>query len=283
MSLSFWLKESFSGFFREKGPSFLSFFVNTFFFLIFGIFLLVTYNLYTFTQNVKERMEIDVYLVEGLNQQEIEAQRQKITRLQGVQGAIFRTKDKALEEVKSYLGEDILEGLESNPLPSSWVVKLKPTYQNTEKMQEVSSQIEKIEGVEEVDFGKLWVKKFERVFKIFLWVNIALGISIVTGSGFLMLHTLKDIRRSKTEELKLLSLLGAESSFSRNIFLLEGIIQGGGSAIFSLLILFLLYAFLGFKGYEFKFLSLNHSVTFFLVGLLLGSFAAFLSGGERKN
>ena len=281
MSLYFWLRESFIGFFKEKSSSFLSFFVNVFFFFIFGIFLLVTYNLHTFTQNVKERMEIEVYLSEGLNQKEIEEQRQEITRLEGVQGAIFRTKEKALDEIKSYLGEDILKGLQSNPLPSSWVVKLKPAYQNTEKMEEISSRIEKIKGVEEVDYGKFWVRKIERVFKIFLWVNILLGISIVTGSVFLMIHTLKDIRRSKNDELRLLNLLGAESFFSRKIFLLEGTMQGGGSAILSLLILFLLYTFLGFKGYEFKFLSLTLSAVFILAGFLLGGFAAFLSG-ERS-
>lgn len=280
MSLSFWLREAFIGFFREKSSSFLSFFVNIFFFLIFGIFLLVTYNLHTFTQNIKERMEIDVYLVEGLSQKEIEEQRQLITKLEGVQGAVFRTKEKALEELRSYLGEDILKGLQSNPLPSSWVVKLKPAYQNPEKMQEISSQIEKIKGVEEVDYGKFWVRKIQRVFKIFLWVNIALGIFIVTGSVFLMIHTLRDIRRSQSEELKLFSLLGAESSFSRKMFLLEGMMQGGGGAIFSLLILFLLYTFSGLKGYEFKFLSMAHSVAFALAGFLLGGFAAFLSRGR---
>lgn len=280
MSLSFWLRESFIGFFREKGSSVLSFFVNIFFFLIFGIFLLVTFNLHTFTQKVKDRMEIDVYLAEGLSQKEIEEQRQMITKLEGVQGAIFRTKEKALEELRSYLGEDILKGLQSNPLPSSWVVKLKPAYQDTEKMQKISSQIEKIKGVEEVDYGKFWVTKVERVFKIFLWINIALGIFIVTGSVFLMIHTLRDIRRSKAEELKLFSLLGAESSFSRKIFTLEGMMQGGGSAIFSLLILFTLYTFLGFKGYEFKFLSLMPSIAFILAGFILGGFAAFLSRGK---
>jgi len=283
MSLSFWLKESFSGFFREKGPSFLSFFVNTFFFLIFGIFLLVTYNLYTFTQNVKERMEIDVYLAEGLTQKETEEQRWKIVRLEGVQGAIFRTKDKALEEVKSYLGEDILEGLESNPLPSSWVVKLKPAYQNLEKMQEISSQIEKMKGVEEVDYGRFWVKKIERLFKTFLRVNIALGIFIVSGSLFLMMHTLKDIQRSKAEELKLLSLLGVESNFTRKIFLWEGVMQGGGSAFLSLLIIFILHSSFSFLGYGLEFLSISLSIIFVFTGFLLGGCAALLCGKGKSN
>jgi cell division transport system permease protein len=271
------------GFFKEKSSSFLSFFVNVFFFFIFGIFLLITYNLHAFTQNVKERMEIDVYLAEGLNQKEIEEQRKELTRLEGVEGAIFRTKEKALDEIKSYLGEDILKGLQSNPLPSSWVVKLKPAYQNTEKMEEVSSRIGKIKGVEEVDYGKFWVRKVEGVFKIFLWVNIVLGISIVTGSLFLMIHTLRDIRRSKKEELRLLNLLGAEGSFSRKIFLLEGMMQGGVSAILSLLVLFFVYTFLGFKGYEFKFLSPTLSAVFILIGFLLGGLAAFLSRGGRLS
>lgn len=281
MSFSFWLKESFSGFSREKGTSFLSFFVNTFFFLIFGIFLLVTYNLYTFTQKVKQRMEIDVYLAEGLNQKELEEQRWEIVRLEGVEGVISRSKEKALQEIKAYLGEDILKGLESNPLPSSWVVKLRPAYQNLEKMQKLSSQIEKMKGVEEVDYGRFWVKKIERLFKTFLWVNLTLGIFIVSGSLFLMIHTLKDIRRSKSEELKLLNLLGAESNFSRKIFLWEGVMLGGGSAFLSLLILFVLHRSFSFLGYELNFLSLTFSISFVFTGFLLGGFAALLSGGEK--
>jgi cell division protein FtsX len=146
MSLVFWLKESFAGFFREKGSAFISFFVNTFFFLIFAIFLLVTYNLYTFTQKVKQKMEIDVYVAEGLTDKENEELRSKIIKIEGVEGAIFRTKEKALQELKNYLGKDILEGLESNPLPSSWVVKLKPAYPDSKAQRGGGDRLRKVLG-----------------------------------------------------------------------------------------------------------------------------------------
>jgi cell division transport system permease protein len=283
MSLVFWLKKSFAGFFREKGSAFVSFFVNTFFFLIFCIFLLITYNLYTFTQKVKQRMEIDVYLVEGLTDKENEELRSKIIKIEGVEGAIFRTKEKALQELKNYFGKNILEGLESNPLPSSWVVKLKPAYQNLEKMQKVSSQIAKLKGVEETDYGKFWVEKIDRLFEIFLWTNLVLGILIVTGSLFLMIHTLKTIRQSKAEELTLLNLLGAERSFLRKIFLFEGIMHGGVCAFFSLLILYILHRFFVYFGFELGFLPLSLSIAFVFFGFLLGGVAGLLSGGKKLN
>lgn len=280
MSLFFWLRESLKGLLREKGSALLSFFVNAFFFLIFGLFLLVTFNLYNFTLRVKERMEIDVYLVEGLSQKEIESLRLQITRLGGVQGAIFRTKEKALEELKGYLGEDILKGLESNPLPSSYVVKLKSAYQNPEEMQKLSSRIEKMKGVDEVDYGKFWVKKVERIFKIFLWVNIALGSFILAGSLFLMIHTLNLLRRSRAEELKLLNLLGAETFFYRRLFFLEGGMLGGGSAGVSLLFLFILISAINYSGYALGFLPLTLSLAFIFFGFLLGGLSALLAGGK---
>ncbi len=283
MSLVFWLKESFTGFFREKGSAFISFFVNTFFFLIFAIFLLVTYNLYTFTQKVKQKMEIDVYVAEGLTEKENEELRSKIIKIEGVEGAIFRTKDKALQELKNYLGKDILEGLESNPLPSSWVVKLKPAYQNLEKMQKVSSQIAKLKGVEETDYGKFWVEKIDQLFEIFLWVNLVLGILIVSGSLFLMIHTLRTIRKSKAEEVVLLNLLGAERSFLRKIFLFEGVMHGGICAFFSLLILYILHRFFIYFGFELSFLPLSLSIAFVFFGFLLGGVAGLLSGGKKLN
>ena len=283
MSLSFFLKESVSGFFREKGSTFTSLVSLTFFFLIFGIFLLVTYNLYTFSQKVKSRMEIDVYLQEGLTQKENGELKDKIIQLEGVDQAVFRSKEKALQELKGYLGQNILEGLESNPLPSSWVVKLKPAYQNLDKMEKVSTQIKKMAGVEEVDYGRFWVGKIENVFKISLWINLALGVFMVLGSLFTMIQTLRNIRRSRAEELKLFNLLGAGSRFSRKIFLFEGIINGTVSAFLSLLVLYLLFSLFSSFGFELNFLPLTLSVAFVLFGFLLGGFAGLLSGAERTD
>ena len=283
MSLFFFLKESVSGFFREKGSTFTSLVSLTFFFLIFGIFLLVTYNLYTFTQKVKSRMEIDVYLQEELAQKEIDELRDKIIQLEGVDQAVFRSKEKALQELKGYLGQNILEGLESNPLPSSWVVKLKPAYQNLDKMEKISIQLKKMAGVEEVDYGRFWVGKIENVFKISLWINLALGVFMVSGSLFTMMQTLRNIRRSRAEELKLFSLLGVGSRFSRKIFLFEGIINGTVSAFLSLLVLYLLFNLFSSFGFELSFLPLILSVAFILFGFLLGGFAGLLSGAEKTD
>jgi len=283
MSLSFFLKESVSGFFREKGSTFTSLVSLTFFFLIFGIFLLVTYNLYTFTQKVKSRMEIDVYLQEELAQKEIDELRDKIIQLEGIDQAVFRSKEKALQELKGYLGQNILEGLESNPLPSSWVVKLKPAYQNLDKMEKISIQLKKMAGVEEVDYGRFWVGKIENVFKISLWINLALGVFMVSGSLFTMMQTLRNIRRSRAEELKLFSLLGVGSRFSRKIFLFEGIINGTVSAFLSLLVLYLLFNLFSSFGFELSFLPLILSVAFILFGFLLGGFAGLLSGAEKTD
>jgi cell division transport system permease protein len=283
MNLSFFFKESVSGFFREKGSTFTSLVSLTFFFLIFGIFLLVTYNLYTFSQKVKSRMEIDVYLQEGLTQKETSELKDKIIKLEGVDQAVFRSKEKALQELKGYLGQNILEGLESNPLPSTWVVKLKPTYQILDKMEKVSTQLKKMAGVEEVDYGRFWVGKLESVFKISLWINLALGVFMVSGSLFTMMQTLGNIRRSRAEELKLFSLLGVGSRFSRKIFLFEGIINGTVSAFLSLLVLYLLFNLFSSFGFELSFLPLILSVAFILFGFLLGGFAGLLSGAEKTD
>jgi cell division transport system permease protein len=278
MSLSFFIKESISGFFREKGSTLTSLVSLTFFFLIFGIFLLVTYNLYAFSQKVKSRMEIDVYLKDGLTQKETDELKDKIIRLEGVEQAIFRSRGKALQELKGYLGENVLEGLESNPLPSSWVVKVKPAYRNMDKMEEISIQLKKLFGVDEVDYGRFWVGKIENVFKISLWINLTLGVFMVSGSLFTMMQTLRNIRRSRAEELRLYSLLGAKSRFSRKIFLFEGIINGTVSAFLSLLILYLLFSLFSYFGFELNFLPLILSIAFVLFGFLLGGFAGLLSG-----
>ena len=283
MSLSFFLKESVSGFFREKSSTFTSLVSLTFFFLIFGIFLLITYNLYTFSQKVKNRMEIDVYLQEGLSQKDIDELKGKIIRLEGIEQAVFRPKEKALQELKGYLGENVLEGLESNPLPSSWVVKLKPAYQNLDKMEKVSIQLKEMSGVEEVDYGRFWVGKIEKVFKISLWINLALGIFMVSGSLFTMMQTLRNIRRSRAEELRLFSLLGVGSRFSRKIFLFEGIINGTVSAFLSLLVLYLLFHLFSSFGFELSFLPITLSIAFVLFGFLLGGFAGLLSGEKKTD
>ena len=283
MSFSFFIKESVSGFFREKSSTLTSLLSLTFFFLIFGIFLLTTYNLYALSQKIKSRMEIDVYLQDGLTQKATDELKDKIIQLEGVDQATFRSKEKALQELKGYLGENVLEGLESNPLPSTWVVKLKPAYQNQDKMEKVSTQLKKMPGVEEVDYGRFWVEKIEKVFKISLGISLALGILMVAGSLFTLMQTLRNIRRSRAEELKLYSLLGAGSRFSRRIFLFEGVINGTLSALLSLLILFLLFRVFSYFGFELSFLPFTPLIIFVLIGFLLGGLAGILSGAGKNG
>jgi cell division transport system permease protein len=132
---------------------------------------------------------------------------------------------------------DLLDRLESNPLPNAVVVK-------TDSLEAARSVVEKAKGmtgIEKINYAQDTVDKLinlSNYIQIGALILIAalLAISIVVVSNTIKLTVL-----AREKEITIMKYIGATNWFIRGPFLLEGVIIGGISSVVSSVIIGLLY------------------------------------------
>jgi cell division transport system permease protein len=252
---------------------------------ILGIFMLLAVNVNRIVNTVEKRIEIQVFLkddVTTLKQQEIE---NAIDEIQGVREAKFESKEEALEKFREQLGEneDLAKGLEmKNPLPASFIIKV----ESPEDVKYVSSEIAKIEGVDEVKDGREIIDKIIKISSFVRVTSIALMSILGLIAIFLISNTIKLTVYARKREIGIMKYIGATDWFIRWPFIIEGILLGFIGALIAIITLT--------YGYSYAAKAVSESIMIFslvptdealrsiswqfsLVGVSIGGFGSLLS------
>jgi cell division transport system permease protein len=277
MRISYSISQVFRGINARRGSDLILVLCIACSFLVFGSFLLITQNLKGVEQRLKGEVKIEVYLNEDINPLELHLLRQSIKRLKQVEKVEYRSQSEALVQLGDYFGKDLLQGLESNPLPASFLLGLKREYRKFEHVAEVVSRIKGKKGVEDVEFGSAWLKKLDRAIFIFFVVDIIFGIFIGTAVIMILSNFMRMAVLSQAESIQIMSLMGASRGDISLPLLIQGLLLGGAGA--SLGVLFLWASYLIFRGMIIGVQFLPFQITLGLIawGMVLGAWGSFLS------
>lgn len=206
--------------------------------LILGIIFVLIMNISAMTQVAKDQFDtIQVYLEDDVAIDEIEAIGSEIFKLQGVKDVIFETKQEALEKMKLDWDQNgyLLDGLESNPLPNSYIIIL----EDLNYAEYIVTSIEDREGIEEVKYYQEVIQNIISVTDVIRKVGLFIMVILVAISTFIISNTIKIAVHARRKEINIMKYVGATNWFIRGPFLLEGIILGLlGATIASTLIYF---------------------------------------------
>lgn len=138
------------------------------------------------------------------------------------------SKEEALTRLRESLGEDadILEGLDRNPLPASIEIRGGIAQAGPDALEELAAELESMEGVEEVDYGRDWVGRLEGLVSLFALAGGLLGGLILLAAMVTVSNTIKLAVFARKDEIEIMKLCGATDSFVRAPFLIEGFLQG---------------------------------------------------------
>ncbi len=206
---------------------------------IFGIFLLIYTNLNSIARRWTDAVQIIAYVNTSLNNdQRIDIESQ-IRVIEHVEDVTSISKKQALKQFKQRLTgqEELLEGLEPNPLPASFEIRLESPYRNLEGVQEVVEQLQSIETLDDIQYGQKWLENLTMAIDLFKFIGIFLGIFLFLTVIFIISNTIKLALYTREEELNIMKYVGATESFIKGPFLAEGIIRGFAGAALSLMIL----------------------------------------------
>lgn len=248
--------------------------------LIIALFLLVYVNLEGVAERWSDKVQVTVYFEREPAPQELAALRGKVQVLPGTDKITYVSKDEALKRFRDRLKgqEALLEGVPPEVLPASLEIRLKRGHRHSDAVESYVARLKGIPGVNEVQYGEEWVRRFNTFMNFLRLVGAILGGFLVLAVVFIVSNTIKLTIYARKDELEIMTLVGATRLFIKAPFLIEGILQGGVGAFLAVATLFAVYA--GFLHNAGNFLSFNPAdagLSFlplsYLAGLFLGGIA----------
>ncbi len=192
--------------------------------LIVGFFLLVFINIQSTVSSLGDRLEMSVYLKDGLTEHE---KGFLLTRLKvdpGVKKVIYLSKAEALALFKKELKgqEALIQGLGENPLPDSYEISIDPRFADSARLEAMASRFSGYRGVEDVSYGKQGAELLSGLYKLITYGGTALAVLLGVTVVFIISNSVRLALYSRGQEIELMQWIGATKGFIQGPFLIEG-------------------------------------------------------------
>ena len=220
--------------------------------LLSGAFALTLLNMQGLVQHFGEALQVVAFLDEGLPEDQRRALAAQASELPGVERVSLVSEDEALERFRSGVGRgfSLLEGLDDNPLPASLELTLAEGHRNASELARVSARVAALPGVADIASGADWIEGYVRALALLRGFAVGLGVVLAGATLLIVSNTIRLAVLSRSEELEILSLVGASRGFVTAPFLLEGALQGLTGGVLAWLLLYGIFR-LVLPGFEF--------------------------------
>ncbi len=221
-------KEAFLGFSRSKTMSFFAIVATSFSLLTLGLFVLVLLNLNALIRRLEDKVEVMVYLKDNADMAAVGIAIEDLSRLEGVGQVRYLSKDEALERFRADLGpdSDLLQDLETNPVPASLSITMKPGFRDTLHVKQVAVEAESLNFVEEVDYGREWLRRMDIFKHVVSVLGAASAVVLSLVAIILISSAIKIAIFSRSKEIFIMKIVGATNGYIRRSFLVEGFFKG---------------------------------------------------------
>ena len=191
----------------------------------------------------RQGIRVMAYLQEGLNATDRSTLKVRMESLYGVQQADFVPKDQVLARLRTQMGRQtsILDNLDSNPLPDAFEIQMIAASQSWDKVEQLATALEKLEGVSEVEYGQRWIKRIINIFNLFQLTGTVMGALFFMAAIFIVGNTVRLVLYSRREEVEIMRLVGATEKFILAPFYFQSLIQAALGGIIGLAALFTMY------------------------------------------
>ena len=180
------LREALAAFRRAPGLTGLSAAMIGLSLFIVGLFGIVAFNLRRTMERVESRVEVVAFLRDDASPNAVELARRDIAAFPEVLSAYYISRDEALELARRDLVEfrAVFDELDSNPLPASIEVHLKPGTGDPASVKAVAQRIGSYPFVEDVRYGSEWLDK------VYLLRRVAGAATLLLGGAFAIVAAL---------------------------------------------------------------------------------------------
>ena len=217
-----------------------------------GAFALTLINMQGLVARFGDALQVVAFLEDGLPESRRLELMKEVGRVAGVAHVRLVDEDEALERFREGVGRGfaLLDGLDQNPLPASLEIGLAPGHRSAADLSRVAEAVAPLPGVVDLSSGAEWVEGYVRALALLRGFAIGLGAVLSMATLLIVSNTIRLAVLARSEELEILSLVGASRSFVSTPFLLEGALQGLAGGLLAWVMLFGLFR-LVLPGFEF--------------------------------
>jgi cell division transport system permease protein len=261
--------------------SFLSVTTIAFSLFAFGLFALVALNISAALDQVEERVEIRAFLDKNADMGVAAGVATEVGNYPEVLKVDLITRDMALERARRELGE-FRDVFESDFLPASLDIKLRPGYRTPAVVRNVATRLRQYEFVEDVRFGEDWIAQLYRLRNIAGIVGAGLGIAFATVAIIIIGATIRMAMLSRAKEISIMQLVGATDGYIRRPFLIEGATKGlAGGALALAMSWGAMQVVQRYLNFQTVFFDTRTAVMGIACGLVIGLFGSAISVGRH--
>lgn len=235
-TIRYFLKEGFSGLKKNLLMTVASIIAVAACISIMSFSYCVVSNLQYMLDQMEDSIGISVFLRGDLTSEDIENMKTTISGLDHVTNVTYISPADALDQLKEQWGadEDIFIGLDdtNNPLSHSFQVEL----DQIESQDAVLAELQKIEGVDKVEYGQSLSEMLMSVSNVFQVAGILVMLVLGVISVMIIINTIRISVMNRRVEINIMKYVGATDWFIRWPFIIEGIIIGLIGAILPMLV-----------------------------------------------
>ena len=254
-----------------------------------GIFMLLYWNVKHVAGTLRDDLEIVVYVESEATDTQLKGVQQRLAGEPAAAKVTLVTKTQALEEFHQQFPEEavLLEGMGSNPLPASFVVRLAPQFQAPDAVEAFAERVKGFPNVEHVRYSQEWLDTLALLVGYFEMGAVIIGSILAVATIAIIANTVRLSFYTRREEIEILRLIGASGAFIAMPYVVEGALLGTMGGLLSLALLKGAFEFFRmelqasgwFQGLNsvVVFLPNTVSVVLIMAGMLLGCLSSMFS------
>ncbi len=234
MSITYIVKEGFSGFRRTKLASITSVTALVIAVLLIGVMGRFGYNAYQVVQTLKQSIEVEVFLLD-IDEARSERIASDLLSYPIVTDTEYISKEEAASLFREEFGTEGASLADLDFLPASFKLVLSPDASAVDILA-VVDEIEQFQGVDEVVFNQELLETLEERLELLALTAAGIGLFILFTAVVLVFNTIRLTIYAKRNIIRTMKLVGATNGFIRRPFLLEGLIQGAIAGVIAILL-----------------------------------------------
>ena len=236
------VKAGFINFWRNAVVSLSAIFVMTVALFVVGTTMIASVFLDSSLQSIKDKVDVNVYFNADAPEADIFLMKRGIEVLPEVKQVTYISRDKAIQNFKDrhqndYLMTQALDELVDNPLGAILNIKAKDTAQYEAIAQHIKSEQEAAGSggnlIYNVNYSKnkVVIDKLTAITAGVERVSLAILLLLVAIAIVITFNTIRLAIYISREEIAIMRLVGANNTFVRGPFIVEGAMYGMVSAI----------------------------------------------------
>lgn len=232
-SFGYLIREGFRSVTKHGFMSFASITIIMACLIIMGTMSLLSVNIDVLIKDLEDQNEIVCFVSDDIaDEEEAMSIKSEIEKLDNIATVEFVSRTDAMDSFMSKYDESLMEGIDENVFRHRFVVHLS----DIALMSESKQLLENVPGIAKVNAHLEYAKTFVTIRNIVSVVSLVLIIILVFVSIFIMSNTIKLATFSRREEIAIMKMVGANNSFIKLPFIVEGLVLGiigGGLAFFA--------------------------------------------------